>query len=85
MTSTECLPQTIGRVIGVFVDAPKTLLDTRGAWRSSIARAPVLGPAQVETRGLGATRLPSPIMAASKLRSVSTRWPTISFGTSVTG
>ncbi len=52
MTSTECLPQTIGRVIGVFVDAPKTLLDTRGAWRSSIARAPVLGPAQVETRGL---------------------------------
>src|SRR5260221_765376 len=45
-------PRVIGRVVGVFAGGPKTLRDAAGEWRSSIARDPLSGPAQVETRGL---------------------------------
>lgn len=42
----------VGRIVGVFVGGPQTLRDERGEWRSSIARASVSGPVQLEHRGL---------------------------------
>jgi MOSC domain-containing protein YiiM len=41
----------ICRIAGVFIGGPKILHDAAGAWRSSIARDPVTGPAVLETRG----------------------------------
>jgi MOSC domain-containing protein YiiM len=38
-------------VLAIFVGGPKTLVDARGEWRSSIARDRVDGPAQLEIRG----------------------------------
>jgi MOSC domain-containing protein YiiM len=41
------------RIVGVFIGGPKDMHDEAGreAWRSSIARDPVAGPAVLETRG----------------------------------
>jgi MOSC domain-containing protein YiiM len=39
------------RVLAVFIGGPKTLVDARGSWRSSIARDRVEGPAHLEIRG----------------------------------
>jgi len=52
MTAVEMAPRVIGRVVAIFAGGPKTLRDAQGEWRSSIARDPVNGLAQVETRGL---------------------------------
>jgi MOSC domain-containing protein YiiM len=38
-------------VLAIFVGGPKTLIDARGEWRSSIARDRVPGAVQLETRG----------------------------------
>jgi MOSC domain-containing protein YiiM len=38
-------------ILAIFIGGPKTLVDARGAWRSSIARDRVEGPAQLEIRG----------------------------------
>ena len=52
MAAAEFAPRVIGSVVGVFAGGPKTLHDTAGEWRSSIARDPLAGPVRVETRGL---------------------------------
>ncbi len=39
------------QLTAIFIGGPKTLVDARGEWRSSIARDRVVGPAQLETRG----------------------------------
>ena len=54
------VPQSLGRVIGVFTGGPKTLHDERGEWVSSIAREPVSGPARLETRGLAGDQATQP-------------------------
>jgi MOSC domain-containing protein YiiM len=38
-------------VLAIFIGGPKTLVDERGEWRSSIARDRAHGPAQLELRG----------------------------------
>jgi MOSC domain-containing protein YiiM len=51
MTTANLHLISLGRVVGVFTGGPKTLRDSHGEWRSSIARDPVRGPAVLETRG----------------------------------
>src|SRR4051812_36355385 len=38
-------------ILGLFVGGPKTLVDARGQWRSSIARDSMEEPTQLEMRG----------------------------------
>jgi MOSC domain-containing protein YiiM len=45
------MTNSICRVLSVCIGEPKTLTDSRGEWRSSIARDRVTGPARLETRG----------------------------------
>ena len=60
MAALQSAPHVIGRVVGVFAGGPKTLTDAQGEWRSSIAREAVIGPAQVETRGLAGDQATQP-------------------------
>jgi MOSC domain-containing protein YiiM len=60
MADSQFVPYALGRVVGVFAGGPKTLQDAHGKWRSSILRDPVLGMAQVETRGLVGDRATQP-------------------------
>jgi MOSC domain-containing protein YiiM len=40
-----------GLICGIFIGGPKALHDSKGEWRSSIARDNVTGPVRLETRG----------------------------------
>jgi MOSC domain-containing protein YiiM len=51
---------SICRVLGVFIGGPKTLRDERGEWQSSIARDRMIGPVQLERRGLVGDRATQP-------------------------
>lgn len=52
------LPQC--HVQALFIGGPKTLVDGRGEWRSSIARDRVEGPAQLDIRGFAGDQATQP-------------------------
>jgi MOSC domain-containing protein YiiM len=54
MTDSPCC------VLAVCVGEPKTLTDSRGEWRSSIARDRVTGPTRLETRGFAGDQATQP-------------------------
>lgn len=47
-------------ILAIFVGGPKTLVDARGTWRSSIARDRVEGPIRLELRGFVGDRATQP-------------------------
>ena len=54
-------------VHALFIGKPKTLADARGFWQSSIDRDPIMGQAQLETRGFVGDQATQPYHGSPEL------------------
>jgi MOSC domain-containing protein YiiM len=61
MTLAQCY------VVSIFIGGPKTLVDARGEWRSSIARDRVEGPARLEVGGFAGDQATQPYHGSADL------------------